>query len=161
GLLTQVFEPLYTGRHTVLMSPTDWLREPHLLLHTVHRFRGTISWMPNFAFRYCARRIDDAQIEGIDLSGWRLVGNASGPVLHEDLEAFIERFAAYGLRRSSLKVSYGMAEHVAGVTWTAADRPPDVDWIRADALQEGAALPAEAGAPNALPVVSCGHPPEG
>lgn len=161
GLLTQVFEPLYTARHSVLMSPADWLREPHLLLQAVHRFRGTVTWMPNFAFRYCARRIQDAQIEGIDLSNWRLVGNASEPVLREDLEVFSERFAAYGLRRGALKVSYGMAEHVAGITWTAADLPPDVDWVRADALQEGAALPAEAGAPNALPVVSCGHPAEG
>jgi acyl-CoA synthetase (AMP-forming)/AMP-acid ligase II/acyl carrier protein len=158
GLVNQILQPLYFPHHSVLMSPAAWMSEPHLLLRAIHDFRGTITWMPNFAFRYCTRRVRDEQIADIDLSSWRVVGNASEPVLAEDMQAFAERFAARGLRGAALTVSYGLAEHVAALTWTPHDRAPDVDWVRADSLEERRALPAEPHAAGSRPIVSCGAP---
>jgi fatty-acyl-CoA synthase len=158
GLVNQIFEPLFFPHHSVLMSPTAWLREPHRLLEAIHTYRGTITWMPNFAFRYCTRRIRDGQIPGVDLSSWRIVGNASEPVCLDDLQAFATRFAAYGLNGNALTVSYGLAEHVAGVTWTRHDRAPEVDWVRAQGLEEGKAPPTQPYTPGGRPIVSCGFP---
>jgi len=158
GLVNQIFEPLSLARHSVLMSPAAWLHEPHRLLTAIDRFRGTTTWMPNFAFRYCTRRIRDEQIAGVDLSSWRIVGNASEPVLLEDLQAFASRFAAYGLKATALTISYGMAEHVAGLTWSVHDRTPDVDWIAAKGLEAGRAEPADPDAAGSRPIVSCGYP---
>lgn len=161
GLLTQILDPISAARHSVIMSPTVWLREPQRLFQAVHRFRGTTTWMPNFAFRYCTRRVHDAQLAGVDLSSWRIVGNGSERVSHEELEAFARRFAPFGLKREALTVSYGMAEHIAGITWTPHDRFPDVDWVAAAALERGRAEPAPAGDPASSAVVSCGYPMRG
>jgi acyl-CoA synthetase (AMP-forming)/AMP-acid ligase II/thioesterase domain-containing protein/acyl carrier protein len=158
GLLTQVLEPLTAGRHSVLMSPDAWLSEPHRLFTAIDRFRGTITWMPNFAFRYCTRRVRDEQIAGVDLSSWGIVGNASEPVLPEDLDGFARRFAPYGLDRRALTVSYGLAEHVAGVTWTPRRHAPAVEWVTIAGLEEGRAVRADPRAPGSRPVVSCGYP---
>jgi fatty-acyl-CoA synthase len=158
GLVNQILQPLFFPHHSVLMSPAAWMSEPHRLLRAIHDFRGTISWMPNFAFRYCTRRIRYEQIAGIDLSSWRVAGNASEPVLLEDVQSFAARFAAHGLRGSALTVSYGLAEHVAGLTWTPHDRAPDVDWVREDGLEERRALPAEPHSVGSRPIVSCGNP---
>jgi acyl-CoA synthetase (AMP-forming)/AMP-acid ligase II/thioesterase domain-containing protein/acyl carrier protein len=161
GLINQVLEPLSWARHSVLMSPAAWLSDPSRLPQAIDRFRGTITWMPNFGLRYCVRRIRDDQLAGVDLSSWRIVGNASEPVRVEDLQAFAERFAPYGLRPTALTVSYGMAEHVAGMTWTEADRAPAVDWVCATALQDGRALRADPQDVRSRPIVSCGRPLEG
>lgn len=158
GLVNQIFEPVFVPHHSVLISPAAWLSDPQRLLHAIHRFRGTITWMPNFAFRYCARRIRDEQIAGIDLSSWRILGNASEPVLHEDLQAFTTRFAAHGLRPEALSVSFGLAEHVAALTWTAHDRAPDVDWVTLEAMADGKARPADPHAVGSRCIVSCGRP---
>jgi acyl-CoA synthetase (AMP-forming)/AMP-acid ligase II/thioesterase domain-containing protein/acyl carrier protein len=158
GLANQIFEPLVVPRHSVLISPAAWLSEPHRLLTAIDRFRGSITWMPNFAFRYCTRRIRDEQITGLDLSSWRVVGNASEPVLVEDLRAFAARFGPYGVRETALTVSYGMAEHVAGMTWTAHDRAPRIDWVSVRGLEEGKAVPAVANTAGSRAIVSCGEP---
>jgi acyl-CoA synthetase (AMP-forming)/AMP-acid ligase II len=158
GLVNQILEPLFVPHHSVLMSPAAWLSEPHRLFEAIHKFRGTITWMPNFAFRYCTRRIRDEQISGLDLSSWRIIGNASEPVFHDDLEAFAKRFAAQGVHGDALTISYGLAEHVAGVTWGTPDRAPDVDWVREEGMEERKALPAEPHALRSRGIVSCGHP---
>ena len=102
GLVNQVLLPLFAGHGCVMMSPASWLSEPQRLFHAIHRHRGTVTWMPNFAFSYCTRRIRDEQIQGVDLSTWRLLGNASEPIFLRDLEQFADRFAAYGLRRGGV-----------------------------------------------------------
>jgi acyl-CoA synthetase (AMP-forming)/AMP-acid ligase II/thioesterase domain-containing protein/acyl carrier protein len=158
GLVNLIFESLIVPHQSVLMSPADWLREPHRLFTAVERFRGTITWMPNFAFRYCTRRVRDEQIAGVDLSHWRIVGNSAEPVLVEDLHAFAKRFAAYGLRENALTVSYGLAEHVAGLAWGAHDRAPDVDWVDAERLEQGKAVPADPHAVGSRAIVRCGAP---
>jgi acyl-CoA synthetase (AMP-forming)/AMP-acid ligase II/thioesterase domain-containing protein/acyl carrier protein len=158
GLVNLVFESFIVPHRSVLMSPADWLRQPHRLFTAVQKFRGTITWMPNFAFRYCTRRVQDEQIAGVDLSSWRIVGNSAEPVLLEDLQAFANRFAAYGLQESALTVSYGLAEHVAGLAWGTHDQAPHVDWVNAKRLQEGKAVPAEPYAVGSRAIVRCGEP---
>lgn len=158
GLVNLIFESLIVPHHSVLMSPADWLREPHRLFTAVERFRGTITWMPNFAFRYCTRRVRDEQIAGVNLSSWRIVGNSSEPVLVEDLQAFAKRFASYGLHENALTISYGLAEHVAGLAWGAHDRAPDVDWVDAGGLEQGKAVPAVPHVVGSRAIVRCGEP---
>ena len=160
GLATQILHPLYLPHRCVLMSPTTWLAEPHRLLQAIHRFRGTLTWMPNFAFRYCTRRIRDEQIAGVDLSSWRIAGNASEPVRLEDVEAFNARFAPYGLRPEAATVSYGLAEHVAAATRTPHATAPDVDWVLESGLEERRAIQAEPRSPGSRAIVSCGYPLE-
>ncbi len=129
GLVTQVLTPLLSGVPSVLLSPFHWMRRPETLLSAIDRFRGTISWMPNFAFSYCVRRTQHRDLTGLDLSSWRILGCGSEPIQAGNLHRFADRFAPYGFRRSALLAGYGMAENVAGITFSPLDREPDVEWV--------------------------------
>ena len=56
----------------------------------------TISPAP-FAYALCTERIEDDEIEGIDLSGWRFALNGAEATSPQTMRDFFRRFA-YGLR---------------------------------------------------------------
>src|SRR5258706_12743582 len=116
GLIAGFLMPILSGVHLVLMSPFDWARAPYKLMQSVSKYRGTLSWLPNFAYNFCAQKIRDRYLEGVDLSSWRAVINCSEPVRWESHQAFHEKFKSYGLKLESLQTSYAMAENVFGVT---------------------------------------------
>ncbi|MEP0545443.1 MAG: AMP-binding protein [Rhodothermales bacterium] len=161
GLVTQVLTPLLSGVPSVLISPFHWMRRPEALLSAIDRFRGTISWMPNFAFSYCVRRTQRRDLTGLDLSSWRILGCGSEPIQAESLHRFADRFAPFGFRRSALLAGYGMAENVAGITFSPLDREPDVEWVSVPALQQQRAVPATRGGGDTVALVGCGYPKPG
>ena len=61
----------------------------------------TLSAAPNFAYDLCARKLQDQDLEGLDLSSWRIAFNGAEPVSADTLDAFTARFAAYGLQARS------------------------------------------------------------
>ena len=116
GLIAGFLMPILTGVPLVLMSPFDWVRAPQRLFQAVSQYRGTLTWLPNFAYNFCAQKIRERHLEGVDLSSWRAVINCSEPVRRESHELFFEKFQAYGLKFSALQTCYAMAENVFGVT---------------------------------------------
>jgi acyl-CoA synthetase (AMP-forming)/AMP-acid ligase II len=116
GLIAGFLMPILTGVPLVLMSPFDWVRAPQRLFQAVSQYRGTLTWLPNFAYNFCAQKIRDRHMEGVDLSSWRAVINCSEPVRRESHELFFEKFQSYGLKFSALQTCYAMAENVFGVT---------------------------------------------
>ena len=104
GLVTQVLTPLLSGVPSVLLSPFHWMRRPETLLAAISQFRGTISWMPNFAFSYCVRRTQHHDLTGLDLSSWRILGCGSEPIQAENLRTISPTGlppAGFGAPRSS------------------------------------------------------------
>lgn len=158
GLIAGFLQPVLTGTLLVMMSPFEWVRAPQRLLTAVSQYRGTLSWLPNFAYNFCAQKIRDRHLEGVDLSSWRAVINCSEPVRYESHRAFLERFAPHGFRPQALAASYAMAENVFGVTQGGIDAPLTVDIIDREAFQvERVARPCPDGE-GALKMVSCGRP---
>ena len=53
------------------MSPLAFLARPQRWLQAIHRYRGTLSAAPNFAYELCLKRIDDAELAraGPELAG--------------------------------------------------------------------------------------------
>ena len=161
GLLSGFLTPIVVGFRTVMMSPVRWVRQPGLLLQAMHEYRGTLCYMPNFALNHCVRASRERDIEGLDLSRWRLLLLGGEPVRADSLTAFSDRFAAHGFRESALRAGYGLAEMVEGVTATL-EGPPRVDWISVAALQRDArAEPAPPQVEGAVSFVSCGPPKDG
>jgi acyl-CoA synthetase (AMP-forming)/AMP-acid ligase II len=113
----------------VLLSPFDWVRAPHKLFQAVSRYKGTLSWLPNFSYNFCVQKIRERDLEGVDLSSWRLITNCSEPVKWDSHQAFYQRFKKYGLRENVLHCSYAMAENVFGVTQTPLGTEPVTDEI--------------------------------
>lgn len=116
GLIAGFILPILSGVHLILQSPFDWVRAPYKLMQAVTKYRGTLSWLPNFAYNFCAQKIRDRHLEGVDLSSLRAVINCSEPVRWESHHAFFEKFKGYGLKYDALQTSYAMAENVFGVT---------------------------------------------
>ncbi len=163
GLVTQLLQPLYSGYRSVIINPAHWLGQPAILFEAIHRYQGTMTWMPNFAFKYCVRRVDAGDLEGGSLASLRIVGCGSEPVQIEAIERFAGYFKGLGLRKEAIAVSYGMAEHVAGITFSPLNEFPRVDWIEEAALQSSSEPPGSltAGESATRPVVSCGIPKSG
>ncbi|MFN0313602.1 MAG: AMP-binding protein [Burkholderiales bacterium] len=162
GLIGTWLGNLYNAGLLVLMPPLDFLARPQRWLWAIHKHRGTVTAAPNFAFELCLRRIEDSDIEGLDLSSWRLAANGAEPVSPDTMERFIERFGKYGFRPETMVPVYGLAESTVGLTVPPLGRKPVIDHVGREAfLRTGQALPAAPGDLRALRFAACGRPLEG
>ena len=162
GLIAGFIMPVVLGIPLVLLSPFHWVRDPKSLLWAIHKHRGTLCWLPNFAYNHCVRSIRSRDLAGLDLSCWRAAINCSEPVRYDSHQLFLERFGPYGFRTEALASCYAMAENTFAVTQSRLGRQPHVDWVHLRTLQEERhAVPVAPGDPDATPVVSCGEPIQG
>lgn len=157
GLIAGFLLPLIQGVPLVLMSPFDWVSHPALLLRAIHEFRGTLCWLPNFAYNHCARRIRARDSQGLSLASMRMFINCSEPVRHDSHQVFLERFADNGIRPDMLGVSYAMAENTFAVTQTKPRYSPNLDVVDSVELESnGYAKPVSLELTSAQVRVSCG-----
>ena len=160
GLIAGFLMPILSGIHLVLMSPFDWVRAPYKLMQSVSKYRGTLSWLPNFAYNFCAQKIRDRHIEGVDLSSWRVVTNCSEPVRWESHRAFYEKFKPYGLKLEVLQASYAMAENVFSVTQSPLGNVPAVIELDRDAFMSERVAKSPVDGRPAMKMMSSGRPLE-
>lgn len=156
GLMEALLLPLLSGAPTVLVPTMEFVRQPSLWLWAIHHYRGVTSYAPNFAYSLCAKRIPDAEIEGLDLSDWRIAALSAEPVLAETLRAFHDRFEPHGFRWQAFCPAYGMAEYVTGLTLEGADDDPVIDRLDRPSVARGFAKPSED--PDAMECVGSGYP---
>ena len=160
GLIAGFLMPILSGIPLVLISPFDWVRAPYKLFQSISNQSGTLTWLPNFAYNFCAQKIRDRHIEGVDLSSLRAVINCSEPVRWESHAAFYERFKGYGLAPEALQTSYAMAENVFAVTQSRLGNLPVVEEIDREAfMSERVANDPLDGHPS-MKMMSSGQPLE-
>ena len=158
GLIAGFLMPIICAIPLVIMSPFDWVRAPYRLLQGVSKYRGTLSWLPNFAYNFCAQKIQSRHLDGVDLSSWRAISNCSEPMRYESHQMFLERFKPYGLRPQALATCYAMAENVFAVTQGGIDEAVTVDEIDQETFQrERVAVPVKSGRPS-IKMLSAGKP---
>jgi len=158
GLICAWLSSLTYGIPFVVMSPLAFLARPARWLRAIHRYRGTLSGAPNFAYELCLKRIPDTELAQLDLSTWRIAFNGAEPVSADTATRFTARFAACGLRPEASAPVYGMAECAVGLALTPA-RGLRIDTIQREAFAvRGAAIPAAADALGAMRFVVCGRP---
>ncbi|HUF80836.1 MAG TPA: AMP-binding protein, partial [Burkholderiales bacterium] len=102
GLIGAWMGSLVYGFKYPVMSPLTFLSRPERWLRTIHRHGGTLSGGPNFCYELCLRRIQDSDLEGLDLSTWRFAFNGAEPVSPETMEAFTQRFARWGFTAEAM-----------------------------------------------------------
>lgn len=158
GLIGAWLGCMYFGVPLVVMSPQAFLIRPSRWLWAIHANRATMSAGPNFAYELCLSKIRDDEIEGLDLSSWRLAYNGAEPVSADTIERFGDRFAPYGFRREAITPVYGLAESSVGLAFPPLGRGPVIDRIRRDVFaRSGQAEPARPGERD-LRFVACGRP---
>ncbi|HEX5738784.1 MAG TPA: AMP-binding protein, partial [Hydrogenophaga sp.] len=156
GLIGAWLGSLTVGFRLVVMSPLAFLGRPRRWLETVSRHGGTLSAGPNFAYELCLNRIDDAALQGLDLSRWRLAFNGAEAVSPDTVTRFGERFAACGLRPTTMTPVYGLAESSVGLLFPPLGRGPRIDAIDRQTFEaERRAVPTQH--PSALRFVACGR----
>lgn len=159
GLIGSWLTALYFGTPIAILSPLAFLVRPGRWLWAIHAHRATLSAAPNFAFDLCVRKVNDADIEGLDLRSWRLAFNGSESVRPETIERFTRRFAPYGFKAETMCPVYGLAESSVSLTVPPIQHGPWIDRVVRESFERSReARPALPGDPNPLRFVSCGRP---
>jgi acyl-CoA synthetase (AMP-forming)/AMP-acid ligase II len=118
GFIAAFHQSLALGIPLVQLDPFEWAIAPHLLLDAIWKEKGTLVWLPNFAFNFMTDRVHPDDIQEVRLDALRLLINCSEPIRAESLEMFRRRFEPYGLKPWALATCYAMAESTFAVTQT-------------------------------------------
>ena len=159
GLLACLLIPLFHGVASVHVSPFEWIKAPHSLFQLIDDHGGTLVWMPNFAFKLLAVRVRDEQLTGISLASLRGFVNCGEPVTASAVNAFVERFAAVGVRAETVQACYAMAENTYAVSQTRLAEPIRVARLeRAPLLRDRVAIPSSSISSDVVTLLSSGRP---
>jgi fatty-acyl-CoA synthase len=153
GLIGHVFGPVYCRLPMVFLSPFVFIRRPREWLRLISEHRATISFAPNFAYGLCTARVRD--LDGLDLSTWRVAGCGSEPISFSTLGDFARRFGAAGFDRKALLAAYGMAESTLAVSFSGLGDGVSALHVDPTALHENGEV-VETGGEDGLAVVGCG-----
>src|SRR3954469_6154978 len=150
--------PLLYGGHLTFMSPMAFVRRPLRwiqVLSTESKTCHIVSPAPNFAFDLVAQRGMPGDTP-VDLSKVVLI-NGSEPVNLESILKFTEAFLPYGLTKTAVRPSYGMAEAALFVSSILPYTEPTAVYVDREELGRGRIVRVEPDVPNALAQVSCGE----
>lgn len=154
GLIGFLLSPLASQMTVDLLPTAAFVRRPLLWLDLMARHGGTVSYSPTFGYDLCARRGDAAG--EVDLSRWRIAGVGGDMVRAGPLEAFAERFAAAGFKRTAFVASYGMAEATLALTMAPLDQGLRADTVDVDLMERDGTVAAGDAADRRRSFVRCG-----
>ncbi len=123
GLIGCILPALERPGPLTLIPPEHFVTRPAIWLRAISRRRATISPAPNFAFGLAFDKIRDEELDGVDLSSWRVALCGAEPIAPEVLRSFQRRFARWGLRPEALTPVYGLSEAALAVTFSDPYRP--------------------------------------
>ncbi|MEO8615084.1 MAG: amino acid adenylation domain-containing protein [Luteolibacter sp.] len=124
GLVLKILYAFEAGIPLTFFSPEHFIQRPARWLQAISRYRGELSGAPNFAFEMCIRSIRDEDLEGLDLSCWKVAPCGAERIRPETLERFAKRFAPYGFRAEAVLPGYGLAETTLIATASPTNLPP-------------------------------------
>jgi acyl-CoA synthetase (AMP-forming)/AMP-acid ligase II len=123
GLIGCVLPALERPGTLTLIPPEVFVSSPSTWLRAISTYRATISPAPNFGYSLCAAKVRDDELEGVDLSSWRLALNGAETAVPEVMRAFAARFARWGFRSEALTPVYGLSEASLALTFSSIERP--------------------------------------
>ena len=146
---------------TYQMEPVEFLKRPLRWLRCFDSHGATVTALPGFACDYIARKLTAADLQGLDLSGWRVAIVGAERLNPGSLARFSRLLSIAGFSSDALRPAYGLAETTLAV---AGSRGPEIYVATAGAdvpqpLQIGDSMPngQEPETPEAV-VVSSGTP---
>ena len=163
GIILAVFVTIL-GLNLEIMTPRDFVQQPKRWVDQIKRqpidsqLQGTYAVVPNFALELAARYGAPAAGEELDLSNVEGIIIGSEPVTESAVNAFWETFGKeeYGLRRETLRPSYGMAEASLIVTTPQTPERPIISHFDRERLAHGEAVIVEK-SEDSVAYASCGQ----
>ena len=158
GLVGNLLFPLYWKIPSFVLSPLSFVTRPVSWLKALDFFKATYAVAPTFAYTISFRKIPDWELEGLDLSHWRLAFIGAEPIDADTAQGFIRRFSKYGFKSTSFYPVYGMAEATLALAFPPCGRETYYDTIsRTTLAKEGRAISSAPSAPHSISFVSVGQ----
>jgi len=129
GLIACTVLPAVVGVPVTAISPLHWVTKPASMFQAISKYRGTMAWMPNFAYEFLASRIRPSQLGEIRLDSMRAWINCAEPTLAGSHRKFLDQYSKFGVRPESLWACYAMAETVFAVSQSSDAVPPKIEQI--------------------------------
>jgi len=156
GLILNVVGSMYLGALCVLLSPSGFMQRPLTWLRAISHYRAEITASPNFAYDLCVARLRADQMEGVDLSSWKIILCGAEPIRAATLDKFIETFSPYRLAPHAVNPGFGMAEATLIVSMSPVGAGVDARTLSRSALQANIIRDA-ADKDDAQVLVGCGY----
>ncbi|MEM7678331.1 MAG: fatty acyl-AMP ligase, partial [Myxococcota bacterium] len=160
GLIGFVVAPLLNQVPVVFIPTLSFVKRPSVWLDTIDKYRGTITFGPNFALGLASKRTNQAKLAKMDLSCLRVLGCGAEPINPVTMRTFIETFEKAGLNPNAIMPAYGMAEATLAIAFDSLQRPMTtlrIDRERYEADQIAVPLPEGSDESQTLELVSCGQ----
>lgn len=161
GLIGLVIAPVTYQISTVYIPTLSFIKNATIWMETIHKYKGSLSFAPNFAYALVTKRARAEQLARWDLSRMRVFGCGAEPINPSTMRAFVEKFAAAGVKPTSLMPCYGMAEATLAMSFIGLD-----ETLKVDRIDEGRYHADNKAAPHAdnkaalgggLEIVNCGR----
>jgi fatty-acyl-CoA synthase len=158
GLIGFVITPLFKATDVVFIPTLSFVKRPNIWMQTMHDFKGTLSFGPNFAFALATKRATEKELAAWDLSRVRLIGSGAEPINAQVVFEFTEHFARCGMPSTAPMPAYGMAEATLAMSFAPWGTDLPVLVLDAETFRAGGVVrPADDDA-LALSFVGCGKP---
>jgi acyl-CoA synthetase (AMP-forming)/AMP-acid ligase II len=124
GLVGGVVLPIYSGFAGGFMPPAEFVQYPERWLQILSACQITLSGGPNFMYELAVRAIKAEELQGIDLSSWRIAFCGAEPIRPGTVARFAQQFAGFGFKPEAFYPCYGMAEATLFITGSQVRTPP-------------------------------------
>ncbi len=157
GLIGFVISTLLHGMSSVFIPTMRFIKRPKVWFDAITKYKGTVSFAPNFAYALVSKKAREADLERWDLSSMKAFGCGAEPIHPDVADAFIEKFSAStGMDPNAFLPAYGMAEATLCMSLKPLGTPYKVHNVDAERFAEdGTCEPPVEGRPF-LRHVSCG-----
>ena len=136
GLVGLVLATLGSQMSVDFFSTADFAMRPGLWIKLMSENRGTISFSPPFGYELAAMRLRANDLEGLDLSNWRVAGVGAEMVRPELLKKFAERLKGIGFDSRAFMPCYGMAECSLAVSFSKVGNGLKIDRVDKERLAQ-------------------------
>lgn len=149
GLIGGLLSCICQAINMVLLPPNLFIMDPGAWWRAISRHRATITAGPNFAYGLSLRRMDEEELDQLDLSSMRVALCGAEPVQPDQVRRFTRTMARAGFNPHAFYPAYGLAESCVAVTM-----PRPGDGLRVDRVSRAGL--ADARQPEAMEAVGLG-----
>ena len=155
GLIGCVFPALERPSELTLIPPEVFVARPAQWLRAISRYRATVSPAPNFAYGLCLERVRDQELDGVDLSCWRVALNGAEPIAPTIAREFCQRFSRWGFRPEAMTPVYGLSEAALAVTFSSTEKMFETKKVAREPLRSNGEVIIDS---DGMELISAGEP---
>jgi fatty-acyl-CoA synthase len=159
GLIGLVLSPMASQQTVDFLRTRDFAVRPIQWLKLISRNKCTIAFCPPFGLELCSLRVRAADLEGLDLSSWRIAGIGAEMIRPWIPRDFADRYISVGFNPKAFLPCYGLAESSLAVTFHGVGSGLEVLKVDTESLSEkGIAVCVESENRKYNQFVNCGKP---